>query len=350
MRKRYNELGKSVGKLPTGPLNSITDVPDVLVGHVTLKEELNEEKVIRTGVTAILPHSGNPFYEKVEAGSFVLNGFGKSTGLIQLQELGELESPIMLTNTFSVGAVLQGTLEEMLQHTPEIGDTTGSINIVVGECNDMFLNHVRSLPIKPLHARQAIQHAKSGKVKEGAVGAGTGMSCLGYKGGIGTSSRKIIHADLPTDYMIGTLVVSNFGRLSENPFLQEDVKKEKLPDGSIMIIIATDLPLQSRQLNRLAKRASIGLGRSGSHIHHGSGDIIIAFSNGNKKPHFSKGPLENKIILRDDHEVMNDIFQAVIEATEESIYNSLTMAETTKGRNGRVREGIPLDKIARKTN
>src|SRR5699024_8716590 len=188
MRKKIRDLGVSIGKLPVGPKNCLTDVTGVRVGHVTLDENHNDEDVIATGVTAILPHGGNMFREKVAAASHVLNGFGKTTGLVQLEELGRLESPIMLTNTFGVPAVTQGTLEYLLAQSPEIGDTTGTMNTVVGECNDSYLNSIRTFPVKPLHAKKAINNATTNQVAEGSVGAGTGMVCSDYKGGIGTSS------------------------------------------------------------------------------------------------------------------------------------------------------------------
>ncbi|MDZ5710766.1 P1 family peptidase [Jeotgalibacillus haloalkalitolerans] len=339
-------MGMKVGLLPTGELNCITDVCGVKVGHVTLDHEIGEggDRAC-TGVTAILPHKGNLFREKVTAASYVLNGFGKTTGLVQLNELGVLESPIMLTNTFGVPAVTQGTLEYMLNQNPEIGDTTGTINVVVGECNDSYLNSIRKFPVKPAHAREALQLSEA-PAEEGAVGAGKGMVCFGYKGGIGTSSRVIEAADAP--YTIGVLVLSNFGQKEE--FLREKygitAKGEGIaetPDGSIMIVLATDAPLSDRQLQRVAKRCGIGLGRTGSHFSHGSGDIVIAFSTAYKIPHESESVMESRKQLREDHPVMNHLFQAAAEATEEAILNSLSQAITTKGRDGRVVEHYPLN-------
>ncbi|WP_067725296.1 DmpA family aminopeptidase [Oceanobacillus damuensis] len=327
-------------KLQKGKHNCIIDVHDVKVGHVTLYEEIDEENTICTGVTAILPHSGNLFRQKLQVGSSVINGFGKTAGLVQIDELGLLESPIMLTNTFSVGYVKQGTLQYMLEQNKEIGDTTGTINIVVGECNDSFLNSIRIQAITPDHAIEAIKSAVSHPVKEGAIGAGKGMQCFGYKGGIGTASR-IVSAD-GVSYTVGCLVLSNFGKSDDALFADLGKKNQDTPEGSIMMIIATDAPLYDRQLNRLAKRCAAGLARTGSNIDHGSGDIAIAFSSANKYDHHSSTVLESLSFVRDDHPIMNQLFQAVAESTEEAIISSMKHADTTKGRKGRVLEKAPL--------
>ncbi|EDL62696.1 P1 family peptidase, partial [Bacillus sp. SG-1] len=245
----------SIGKLPKGHNNCITDVKGVKVGHVTLSEDKENGEKVQTGVTAVLPHGQNLYRQKVRSASYVINGFGKTTGLIQIDELGLLESPIMLTNTFSVGNVWQGALQYMMGQTPEIGETTGSINIVVGECNDSFLNSVRLQAVQPSHAEEAIKAASSSPSQNGAIGAGAGTMCLGYKGGIGTSSR-LIEAEGET-FTVASLVQTNFGRREENKFLDRELEPtgEKLPDGSIMIILAVDIPMSDRQLKRLAKRA-----------------------------------------------------------------------------------------------
>lgn len=320
-----------------GTLNSISDVAGVKVGHVTLDEQLNENEALCTGVTAILPHSGNWFEQKVPAASFVLNGFGKTAGLVQVEELGVLESPIMLTNTFSVAAVLQGTMEYMLRENPAIGDSTSSLNIVVGECNDSYLNSMRKMAIKPEHAEQAIQQA-SADFRQGAVGAGKGMICYGVKGGIGSSSRIACHEE--HRYTVGALCLTNFGRKEEIAIAnwQAEQQADMRPDGSVIIVVATDAPLDSRQLKRLAKRAAIGLGRTGTHVHNGSGDIIIAFSTAHTLPHKQLSPFTRTHILRDDHDLMASLFQGTIEAVEEAVYQSLSHAETTTGRMGRVVE------------
>ncbi|EWG11122.1 P1 family peptidase [Cytobacillus firmus] len=342
---KIRERGVTIGKLQTGEKNCITDVEGVMVGHITLEYPLDDDQYVCTGVTAVLPHGGNLFREKVPAASYVINGFGKTTGLVQVEELGVIESPIMLTNTFGVPAVTQGTLEYILRTTPEIGDTTGTVNIVAGECNDGYLNSIRALPVKPEHAIAAIQNAKPEKVEEGAVGAGKGMVCFGYKGGVGASSRVITEEQSTNEYKIGCLVVTNFGNRDEFPFnkygLSEIPPKTKdTPDGSIMIILATDAPVSDRQLKRFAKRCGIGLGRTGSHFSNGSGDIVIAFSTANKILHGSSSMIETAQFIRDDHPIMNQLFQAAAEAAEEAILNSLSQARTTKGRNGRVVEGM----------
>lgn len=322
-------------QLPKGAKNCITDIADVQVGHVTLYEKLNDKDVICTGVTAILPHTGNLFREKVRAASYVVNGFGKTAGLIQVDELGLIESPIMLTNTFSVGPVLQGALTYMLEETEEIGDSTSSINIVVGECNDSHLNTMRLQAIKPEHAIEAIQKATNEPAEEGAVGAGKGMVCFGHKGGIGTSSRVVTVEE--KDYTVGCLVLSNFGKRDDALFADLTPQGEiDTPDGSIMMIIATDAPLYDRQLRRIAKRAGAGLARTGSSYDNGSGDIVISFSTANRYKHHYEGAEETLTHLRDDHSTMNRFFQAATEATEEAILSSLRNAETTEGRNGRV--------------
>ncbi|MEQ2525116.1 S58 family peptidase [Robertmurraya yapensis] len=354
-RKKIRELGLNVGQLPTGANNCITDVKGVRVGHVTLHYPLTEDKNewACTGVTAILPHGGNIFREKVVATSYVFNGFGKTTGLVQVNELGQLESPIMLTNTFGVPAVTQGTLEYLLEQSPEIGETTGTVNIVVGECNDSYLNSIRLMPVKPEHAKEAIQKASTEKAEEGAVGAGTGMVCFGYKGGIGCSSRIVQIDGAEESYTVGCLVLSNFGKTEEletyNRFIQTKTAEPEITDsqtdGSIIIVLATDAPLNERQLQRMAKRCGIGLGRTGSHMSHGSGDIVIAFSTAQTILHFSEDHKESFIQLREDNPVMNFLFTAAAEATEEAILNSLSCANTTTGRKGRVVKELPYQQL-----
>ncbi|MBI0578793.1 P1 family peptidase [Neobacillus cucumis] len=334
---KIRDAGLGIGKLPTGDKNCITDVAGVMVGHVTLDYPLDASgnEYACTGVTAILPHNGNLFREKVTASCHVLNGFGKTTGLVQLNELGVLESPILLTNTFAVPAVTQGTLQYMLEDNPEIGETTGTINVVVGECNDSYLNSIRLFPVKPEHAVEAIRKANAEPAREGAVGAGKGMVCFGYKGGIGSSSRKI------EEYTIGCLVLSNFGKKEEFQWARYFGEGDgegllETADGSIMIVLATDAPLSDRQLKRLAKRCGIGLGRTGSHFSHGSGDIVIAFSTAHKISHFTEELLETRLLLREDHPIINQFFTGAAEAVEEAILNSLSQAVITKGRLGRV--------------
>ncbi|MBY0156319.1 P1 family peptidase [Cytobacillus oceanisediminis] len=343
---KIRERGVTIGKLQPGKKNCITDVEGVMVGQITLDYPLNDnDQYVCTGVTAVLPHGRNLFREKVPAASYVINGFGKTTGLVQVEELGMIESPIMLTNTFGVPAVTHGTLKHMLRTTPEIGDTTGTVNIVVGECNDGYLNSIRALPVKPEHAIAAIENANSERAEEGAVGAGKGMVCFGYKGGVGASSRVISEEQSSKDYIIGCLVVTNFGNKDEFPFRKYGLSEipqetKETPDGSIMIILATDAPVSDRQLKRLAKRCGIGLGRTGSHYSNGSGDIVIAFSTARTISHQSTEHVEFAHLIRDDHPLMNKLFQGAAESAEEAILNSLSQAETTKGRQERVVEGM----------
>ncbi|HLO13019.1 MAG TPA: P1 family peptidase [Pseudoneobacillus sp.] len=347
---KIRDIGVKIGSLPVGRKNCITDVPDVRVGHFTLDHPLDQSgnEYACTGVTAILPHGGNLFKEKVTAASYVLNGFGKTTGLVQVNELGVIESPIMLTNTFGIPAVTQGTLQYMLETNPEIGDTTGTINIVVGECNDSYLNSIRKFPIQPEHAIEAIIKATNDMATEGAVGAGKGMVCFGYKGGIGTSSRVVFSENNAT-FTIGCLVLTNFGKKEEfqsNKYTRKDVSIEDgisdTADGSIIIVLATDAPLTDRQLLRVAKRCGIGLGRTGSHFSNGSGDIVIAFSTANQQQHLAENSLNSFNHLREDHPIFNQLFTGAAEATEEAIINSLAQATKTIGRQGRMVNPYPF--------
>ena len=320
-----------------GEKNLITDVPGVRVGHVTLNDD---EKGIHTGVTAVLPHGGNLFREKVVAGAQVINGFGKSAGLVQVEELGTIEAPIMLTNTFGVGAALNGCIRYMMEQNPEIGGAAGTVNCVVTECNDGFLNDIRGLHVTEEHAIRAIQTADKDFV-EGAAGAGTGMKCLGFKGGIGSSSR-ILDID-GTEYHLGALVMSNFGRSGN---LRIDGKRTELgrkgtdtaDKGSIIIIIGTDIPLSDRQLKRTARRAAVGLARTGSYLGNGSGDVAIAFSTANIVPHQSEGKILEVRMLMDS--AMDPVFEATAEAVEEAVLSSLYHAETMKGFHGHMARGL----------
>ncbi|MGE5702170.1 MAG: P1 family peptidase [Clostridia bacterium] len=345
-RVRLRDLGVRIGTYETGPCNSITDVAGVLVGHRTLSYDLDDNKAVRTGVTAILPHGDNLFREKVVASSYVINGFGKTTGTVQVQELGVIESPIMLTNTLSVPAVAEGTIRYLLEQNEEIGDTTGTVNVVVGECNDGYLNDIRGMHVKPEDALAAIQSARSGEVEEGCVGAGTGMSCLGFKGGVGTSSRIASFGE--ETYTVGALVVSNFGD-RDDLFLhwkgtsqeqQKAQEKETKPDGSIMMVIATDAPVNERQLQRIAKRSAFGLSRTGSYGAHGSGDIVIAFSTAHRIPHTPPALTLRYSYLAEDGPAISRLFAMTVDAVEEAIWNSLCKATTTTGRNGRIQHAI----------
>ena len=348
-RPRASDLGLKVGILPTGPLNAITDVAGVEVGHTTIISGDN----IRTGVTAVLPYSGNLYREKVPGAVFVGNGFGKLTGSTQVDEMGEIETPIVLTNTASVPRVADAVTTYIL--TLPGNEDVLSVNPVIGETNDGYLNDIRGRHITPDDVFAAIKKAKTGSVEEGNVGAGTGTVAFGWKGGIGTSSRK-----LPQNlggYTVGVLVQTNFGgilTIAAAPVgrelgqyylhkeLQQGSGKDKA-DGSCMIVIATDAPIDARNLRRLAARGWLGMARTGSAASNGSGDYAIAFSTAPQlRIHTSeKAPTRHVELLTND--AMSPLFLAVIEATEEAIYNSMFRATTMSG-NGHTVEALPIDK------
>ena len=352
-RPRAREAGVIVGVLPPGPLNAITDVDGVVVGHTTIIRGDN----VRTGVTAVLPHSGNLFREKVPGAVFVGNGFGKLAGSTQVNELGEIETPILLTSTLSVPRVGDFLIDYMLA-LPGNEDVQ-SINPLVAETNDGYLNDIRGRNISRDDVFSAIKSAKSGAIAEGSVGAGTGTVAFGFKGGIGTSSRKL-SAQLG-GFTVGVLVQSNFGgvltingapvgrelgRYYLKDELAEPAPQRNQPDGSIIIVIATDAPLDARNLNRLAARAMMGLARTGAAGSNGSGDYAIAFSTATDvrirtlSQNERNAPRSVKTLAND---AASPLFLAVIEATEEAIYNSLFRATTTSGR-GRTVEALPLDR------
>jgi D-aminopeptidase len=351
-RARARDLGVAPGIFRPGTHNAITDVAGVLVGHTTVIEGDS----VRTGVTAIRAHGGNQFFDRVPAAVFVGNAFGKLVGSTQVQELGELETPILLTCTLCVWKAADAMVDWMIGQ-PGM-ERVGSINPVVGETNDGGLNAIRSRPIKPEHVRAALDGATTGAVGEGAVGAGTGTQAFGWKGGIGTSSRLVPKA--LGGYTVGVLVQSNFGgvlqvlgapvgkELGRYAF-KNDVERER-GDGSIMMVVATDAPITERNLERLAARAMMGLGRTGSSASNGSGDFVIAFSTAasvrrNLTP---TAPGTPERLTRATEELTNDamssLFEAVVEATEESIYNSLFMATSVTSR-GRTVDAIPLDRV-----
>jgi D-aminopeptidase len=334
------------GVMQPGTWNAITDVPGVRVGHVTLRVGDS----VRTGVTAILPHAGNIFQHKVPAAVFTGNGFGKLAGVTQVQELGSLESPVILTNTLSVAAGIQGVLDHTLAESGN--EKVQSVNAVVGETNDGRLNDIRGRHVKPEHVTTAIQSAVTGPVTQGCVGAGTGTVCFGYKGGIGSSSRKL--PGTLGGYTVGVLVQANFGGVLQiegvpvgeklgNHYLREQLKDKE--DGSCMIVVATDAPIDARNLQRLARRAFMGLARTGGIAHHGSGDYVIAFStdSASRIPHQPIGPVRQVPILHDDH--VSPLFLAAIEATEEAILNALFTAETTSGKGGAKVESLPIQRV-----
>lgn len=328
-------------KWPRGERDLITDVPGVKVGHVTLKEG-----DVHTGVTAVLPHGGNCFQDKVMAGVSVINGFGKSVGLIQIQELGTIETPILLTNTLSVGTACEELTRYMLEGNPDIGVTTGTVNCVVTECNDGRLNDIRGLHVRPEHVREALANAGE-DFEEGAVGGGTGMVCLGLKGGIGSASRRV-EVDGQT-YTVGALVMSNFGApgnliIGGKHYDTNLGREERKDEGSIIMLLATDIPLNERQLSRLAKRSMVALGRVGSYCGNGSGDIAIAFTTANRLPHYSeKNILETRMFYDEN---IDRVFVAGVEAVEEAIISSLYHAETTTGIRGNCYLGL-RDFVAR---
>lgn len=344
-RPRLRDLGVDVGVFKPGALNAITDVPGVKVGHMTLWQG----ESVRTGVTAILPHGENLFQEKVPAAFFVGNGFGKFIGSTQVEELGQIETPILLTNTLSVWDVANGIVDYMLSLPGN--ENVRSINPIVGETNDGSLNDIRGRHVKREHAVEAIRAAQPGPVAEGAVGAGTGTVCFGWKGGIGTSSRILPPA--LGGFTVGALVQTNYGGVLEiagvpvGKELGRYAFRDQLKydgDGSCVIVIATDAPLNSAQLKRLAKRAPLALGRTGSAMSHGSGDYVIAFSTAKElriKPNSPR--IEQVPRLKEDD--LSPLFQAVVEATEEAIYNSLLKATTVKGIQGREVEALPVDKL-----
>ncbi len=356
-RPRLREAGLSIGELPAGPRNAITDVAGVRVGHATLISGEGPLRPgigpVRTGVTVVLPHGGNVFRHKVRAAVHTINGFGKVRGFEQVREMGTIESPIALTNTLNVGLVADALVQYLVSQNPDIGITTATPNVLVGETHDGYLNDIQGRHVQAEHVWAAIESATPGTVVEGAAGAGTGTTCFGWKGGIGTSSRV-----LPAEaggYTLGALVQSNFGRdedlvvcgvpvgryirpPEEEPSPQRDA-------GSIMIVMATDAPLSERQLHRLCVRAAAGLARTGSYYGHGSGDFVIAFSTGWPVEHEPAALTASQIVVADEERVLGYLFHAVVEGVEEAILNSLFRAETVVGRDGHVRHALPIDRV-----
>lgn len=357
-RQRVRELGLVIGSGICGSQNSITDVPDVLVGHATLirgKGKLVPGRgPVRTGATAILPHGGNLFEEPVIATVHVINGFGKAVGLAQLQELGRLETPILLTSTMNVGLVEDAVTQYVTEQNPKAGITVPTPNPIVAECHDGFLNDAQGRHVRRQHVFAAINDACS-IVVEGCVGAGTGLTAFGYKSGIGTASR-ILPAK-SGGYTIGCLVTPNFGRrgslimggvpigqlLGDADTVPAAATSMHLGGGSIVVVLATNAPLTSRQLARIARRAVIGIGRTGSIVSHGSGDFVIAFSNAHSEHRSSSDLTIQREQLRDHR--LTPIFSAAIEVTEEAILNGLCMATSMVGRDNHVAKALPLDDV-----
>ncbi|MEZ5292097.1 MAG: P1 family peptidase [Vicinamibacterales bacterium] len=345
-RPRARDLGLAPGVFAPGPANAITDVEGVRVGHVTLVSGDS----VRTGVTAIVPHAGNVFQDKVPGAVFVGNAFGKLAGSTQVDELGTIETPVVLTNTLSVGAAVEGVVTWTIDQ-PGNADVR-SVNAVVGETNDGGLNDIRGLHVRPAHVVDAIRAARGGAVDEGSVGAGTGTQAFGWKGGIGTSSRRLP----PTlgGYTVGVLVQSNFGgvlTMGGAPVGRElgryayspSARGDDHGDGSCMIVVATDAPLDARDLKRLAARAVYGLGRTGSSYSNGSGDFAIAFStHPSLRVRFNATAPATRTLLPTDG--VSPLFEAALEATEEAVYNSLLRATTVSSRSATV-EALPIGRL-----
>lgn len=356
-RKRFRDLGLSLGTHPTGPLNAITDVAGVRVGHTTLIEgegpSVPGRGPVRTGVTAVIPHE-NIFFERAIAGEFTLNGAGELAGITQIREWGLLETPILLTNTMSVGKVSDAVVKWMTRRQPGIGLQYDVIIPVVGECDDSFLNESVGRHLRSEHVYRALESAASGPVAEGSVGAGTGMITCDFKAGIGTSSRRLHLGD--ERYTVGVLVQTNFGVLGN---LRVDgvpigaLLEPELPPhprrrhnyGSIIVVLATDVPLLPSQITRLCKRAALGIGRAGSYAAPGSGEIIIGFCTRNRVPRSGQtANLTHRIDMLLDTGA-GPLYEAAIEATEEAIVNALCMAGDMRGRDGNYVPALPLDRL-----
>ncbi|MGH6782190.1 MAG: P1 family peptidase [Sphingomonadaceae bacterium] len=344
MPARARSLGLICGSLPPGPLNAITDVAGVRVGHRTLRDGN-----IQTGFTAILPHGDDPFREKLRAGVDVINGFGKSAGLVQVAELGQIETPLLLGNTLSVGTGFNALVTRALAANPDIGRTTGTVNPVVLECNDGFLSDIRTRVLTESDVFAALDGATAGPIEEGAVGGGTGMSAFGFKGGIGTASR-LLRLD-GRDYSLGVLVQANFGiagdlvlpdgRRPVPPAMPHAGPPER---GSVIIVVATDIPMETRQLTRVARRCGAGLARLGAFWGNGSGDIALAFSTAGRISHHERADLVPMVVLNENR--IDLPFRAAAEATQEAVLNAMLAAPAVTGRDGHVRPSL-ADVLAR---
>lgn len=338
MDKRARDYGLVCGSLPAGPLNAITDVSGVTVGHCTVRGG-----DVLSGFTAVLPHQGDLFREKVRAGVEVINGFGKSAGLMQLAELGQIETPILLGNTFSVAAGIEALVGRALAGNPEIGRSTGTVNSLVLECNDGFLSDIRARRLTVSDAEAALDAAGGGPVAEGAIGGGSGMSAFGFKGGIGTASR-LIELD-GRGFTLGVLVQANFGNAGD--LVLPDGRRPVPPAqeaappperGSVIIVLASDLPLESRQLTRIARRCGAGLARLGAFWGNGSGDVAIAFSTVGRIAHHEAAGLVPLTVLNENR--IDLPFRAAAEATQEAVLNALLAAPATVGRDGNRRPSL----------
>jgi D-aminopeptidase len=338
---RARDLGLACGTLPPGPRNSIADVAGVTVGHATVLEG-----DVRTGVTAIMPHPGDIFRDRPVAAVHVLNGFGKSVGLMQVEELGQLETPILLTNTFSVPACANALIRRAVEANPDIGRRTTTVNPVVCECNDGYLSDIQAMLVTATDAFIAVECATP-DFAVGAVGAGAGMSCFGFKGGIGSASRAIVLDG--ADYTLGVLVLANFGRAGDlrlpDGRLVDPASVPAPEAGSVIVVAATDIPLEHRQLRRVIRRAGVGLARCGSFWGNGSGDVFLGFTTANRVPHAAKADLLPMRVLAEAR--IDALFQAMAEATQEAVLDALAAAETTEGRAGHVRPGLKEALLAR---
>jgi len=349
-RARLRDLGITIGALPVGRLNAITDVPGVLVGQCTVSwggpNLLPGEGPARTGVTAVLPHGGDLFHERVRAGAFVANGVGEVVGITPIREWGLIETPILLTNSQSIGVAYDTTVRWMMERDPRVGVEDVAMP-VVGECDDSLLNDARGMRVLPEHVRAALDAAAPGPVAEGGVGAGTGMIAFDFKGGIGTSSR-VVEA-YGASYAVGVLVLSNFGwrhRLTVDGVRVGRALTDLMPiqhrEGSCIVVCATDAPLSSRQCTRLAARCSFGLALTGSYASDTSGEIMLAFSTAARLPRTTSAPLEH-VRLGDD--AIGPLFEAAVDTTAEAVLNSLCAAETTEGRAGTKVFALPLERL-----
>jgi len=356
MRKRARELGLPLGRYRPGRWNAITDVPGVAVGHATIVRGdgalVPGRGPVRTGVTAILPGAGDVYEDRVVGGGFVLNGAGEMAGMTQLMEWGLIETPILLTNTLSVGAVSDAAVEYLVDRHPGIGAVHDVVIPLVGECDDSWLNDAAGRHVKAEHVFAALADAHAGPVAEGNVGGGTGMITCDLKGGIGTASRK-----LPArlgGYTLGVLVMSNFGvladlRLAGFPLgawlarRMRPLAKRRTSYGSIIAVVGTDAPLHTHQIGRLCKRVALGIGRTGSYAAHGSGEIVIGFSTANRVPRRSRRRVYRMDVLLDAR--MNPLYEAVIECTEEAILDALCMADDMAGADGHFAPALPADEV-----
>jgi D-aminopeptidase len=331
---RARDLGLACGSLPPGPRNSIADIPGVTVGHATLAHG-----DIRTGVTAIRPHPGDVFRDRPLAASDVLNGFGKSVGLMQVDELGQIETPILLTNTLSVGTCATALIRRAMAENPAIGRRTGTVNPVVCECNDGYLNDIQALAVTEADALAALDSA-SADFALGAVGAGTGMSCFGFKGGIGSASRRIVLDGAL--HHLGVLVLANFGRAGDLRLpdgSRAHPAEAAMPErGSVIVVLATDIGLEHRQLRRVIRRCGAGLAWAGSFWGHGSGDVFLGFSTANRTSHEAKSDLLDQRVLAEAR--IDTLFQAAAEATQEAVLDALATSAATIGRDGHCRPGL----------